>query len=103
MPATNVPCPRPSPGELFGSVDRFTCWITRPPKSATLDASTPESTIAIVGAAKSDCVFDEPAERGAFQTLSIPVFVVQSCLDENEPVGCAGASGVIVRPGIFAS
>jgi hypothetical protein len=48
-PATNVPCPRPSPG-LFGTRDVIvTCLITRPPKSVR-PASTPESTTATVGA-----------------------------------------------------
>jgi len=83
-----VPCPRPSPGELFGSVVRLTDWITLPPKSATLDVSTPESTTAIVGAVKSDCVLVELGAKGAFQSLSIPVFGTQSCLDVNaNPVG----------------
>src|SRR5438105_15728417 len=48
MPATKVPWPRPSPGELPGRVVSVTCFTTRPPKSAR-DASIPESTIAIAG------------------------------------------------------
>ncbi|OLE18915.1 MAG: hypothetical protein AUG88_02455 [Actinobacteria bacterium 13_1_20CM_4_68_12] len=66
---------------MFGSVVRLTDWITLPPKSATLDASTPESTTAIVGAVRSDCVLVELGATGAFQSLSMPVFGTQSCLD----------------------
>src|SRR5207249_2558016 len=49
MPATNVPCPRPSPGELPGSVLRLTFATMRPANSGRL-ASMPESTTAIVAA-----------------------------------------------------
>ena len=56
MPATNVPWPRPSPGE-FGWSCVITCSpITREPlsKSARF-LSIPESTIAIVGVADLYC------------------------------------------------
>src|SRR5919197_1315247 len=50
MLATNVPWPRPSPGEL-GVSDVSVSWCTtRPPKSIR-PAWIPESTIAIVGTA----------------------------------------------------
>ena len=49
MPATKVPWPRPSPAELFGSVDRLTLARTRLPKSAR-PVWIPESITAIVGA-----------------------------------------------------
>jgi hypothetical protein len=48
IPATIVPCPRPSPGELPGRVVRFTSARTRLPKSFR-EASMPESTNAIAG------------------------------------------------------
>src|SRR5947208_11483369 len=48
MPATNVPWPRPSPGEFGVAVLRLTLATTRPLTSG-LDESTPESTIAIAG------------------------------------------------------
>ena len=47
-PATSVPCPKPSPGELFGRSLRLTSARTRLPKSAR-PASIPESTKAMVG------------------------------------------------------
>src|SRR5712692_2933675 len=49
IPATKVPCPRPSPGELPGRVVRLTSATMRPANSGR-DASMPESTIAIVAA-----------------------------------------------------
>jgi hypothetical protein len=54
MPATKVPCPRPSPLELFGRVVRLTSCFTRVPMSKSgRFLSMPESTIAIVG----NCAF----------------------------------------------
>lgn len=47
-PATNVPWPRPSPGELLASELRLTSATMRPAKSSR-SASMPESTIAIAG------------------------------------------------------
>src|SRR5919197_2735319 len=55
-PATNVPWPRPSPGEFCVSEVRFTCLTTRPPNSV-FDASMPESTIAIAGACGAGVAF----------------------------------------------
>ena len=49
IPATNVPWPRPSPGELPGSVVRLTSAAIRPANSGRV-ASMPESTTAIVAA-----------------------------------------------------
>src|SRR5215217_4323768 len=46
--ATNVPCPRPSPGEFGDSDVSDTCSTTRPPKSGR-SASMPESTTAMAG------------------------------------------------------
>ena len=47
-PATSVPWPLPSPGELFSSEVMSSCASTRPPKSRRLE-SMPESTKAIAG------------------------------------------------------
>src|SRR4026207_859740 len=77
MPATNVPGPRPSPFELFGSVVKLTFALTRLPypKSAR-PAWIPESTIAIVGGfqdevevspARARCRGAPSARAGVFQ------------------------------------
>src|SRR5207249_842705 len=55
MPATKVPCPRPSPGELPGSVVRLTFAAMRPANSGRV-ASIPESTTAIVAAGDAGVV-----------------------------------------------
>src|ERR671924_1177157 len=73
MPATKVPCPRPSPGELPGSVVRLTSATTRPPKSGR-NASMPESTIAIVAAGAAgltpvDQYLATPVTYGHFSLL----------------------------------
>src|SRR5919197_5138205 len=48
MPATKVPCPRPSPAAFGKRLVMPTCVTNRPPRPAT-EALTPESTTAIVG------------------------------------------------------
>ena len=48
MLATKVPCPRPSPGELWEQEQRFT-WARIRPEKSLRPASIPESMIAIVG------------------------------------------------------
>src|SRR6266511_4507459 len=48
-PATNVPCPRPSPAEFDESDVSVTSFTTRPPKRGFAE-STPESITAIAGA-----------------------------------------------------
>jgi hypothetical protein len=53
MPATKVPCPRPSPAEFGWRLVIVTCLTTRPPKSVR-PAATPLSTIAIAGTFSDD-------------------------------------------------
>ena len=82
-PATTVPCPKPSPGELLGRELRFTSASTRPAKSARPE-SIPESTKAIVGAGP---VTRGPPEHlwlqlgGAGQSWSAPTAWVQVSLE----------------------
>src|SRR5438046_3289251 len=73
MPATKVPWPRPSPGELPGSVVRFTFAAMRPANSGRV-ASMPESTIAIVAAGAAGLVplaqyFCTPVTNGHFSVV----------------------------------
>src|SRR5919198_3913292 len=84
MPATNVPCPRPSPGEFGVRVVKFTCVSTRPPKSATCVASTPESTTAMVGAVR-------PLDQNALA----PWTFVHTCAFEKLPAVRTAVSGTI--------
>ena len=67
IPATNVPCPRPSPGELPGSELRLTLATTRPANSGR-EASMPESTTAIVAAGAPPYLFT-PVTNGHFSLL----------------------------------
>src|SRR4051812_16843551 len=90
MLATNVPWPRPSPGELFGSELRFTEASRRPSKSGRF--STPESTIAIVGI--------RPAMAGSrplAQLASTPEALTQLWPFDHfgAAVGTTGESGTI--------
>ena len=85
MAATNVPWPRPSPGELFGSDVMVTSARMREPKSDR-PFSMPESTIAIVGAL---------AEAGASQRELRPATWGQRC--ELNAESMTGASLVIAR------
>jgi hypothetical protein len=56
MPATNVPWPRPSPGEFGRRPVIVTCLTTRPPKSVRV-LWTPLSTIAIAGGLRLESAF----------------------------------------------
>jgi hypothetical protein len=96
MPATKVPWPRPSPGELGRSVVMFTFATTRAPlsKSGRL-ASMPESTIAIVGAFGA-------AFQGVLHRGRTPEAVGQTCSEDGSADSRTGESGVTVRPGILA-
>ena len=85
MLATNVPWPRPSPGELFGSVLRLTDATRRLPKSARL--STPESTIAIAGVLACDC-----GSLTLPHAPSASIACTQACVDDHLP-GSAGGAG----------
>src|SRR5689334_12369026 len=111
MPATNVPWPRPSPDELFGSVLRLTDASSREPKSARF--STPESTIAIVGRFAAMVAFWSPSQL--FETplsygqswfdvhfaLPLVVAVVLEVVELIVPLTATGASGVIAfRPSL---
>src|SRR6266576_2225087 len=59
IPATNVPCPRPSPGEFGVVLARFTWAATRLPQSKSARfASIPESTTAIVGACGAELLLE---------------------------------------------
>jgi hypothetical protein len=80
----NVPCPRPSPGELPGSEARSTCASTRSPKSVR-SAWTPESTNAMVGA-----LSPPPGLRGCRvgQSWSTPTAPGQSSVELRQ-VACA--------------
>src|SRR6478672_6597735 len=93
MPATNVPWPRPSPGESFGSVENLTFARTRFPKSARPDW-IPESTIAIVG---TDPGFGASQPLQYFAT---PVSYGHSWF-ELKPLTCTWTSGVTIRLGSF--
>jgi hypothetical protein len=68
-------------------VTKLTCSATRPAKSSR-EASTPESTIAIVGAC------------GPSHSLFTPDAAVQSCFDvyAEAPRGFVASSSVIVSP-----
>ena len=82
MPATNVPCPRPSPS-AFGS--RFvivTCLTTRPPKSVR-PAATPLSTIAIAGTFSDDSAF--PTKKSDDARRVDPGLVVRVLAGEADP------------------
>src|SRR5436309_16095602 len=82
-PATTVPCPKRSPGELFGRERRLTSASTRPAKSGRTE-SIPESTNAIVGAGP---VTRGPTEHlwlqsgSAGQSWSAPTAWVQVSLE----------------------
>ena len=95
MPATNVPCPRPSP-IAFGS--RFvivTCLTTRPPKSVR-PAATPLSTIAIAGTFSGASVFPTKKSPTPAESTHVWSFV-------NWPERRIRESGVIARiPGRLA-
>src|SRR5438552_496922 len=98
MPATNVPWPRSSPlapgvGEL-----RFTCGYARMPKS-TRPGWSPESTIAIVGAAGAGLV--EVPHRVATPESYGHIWVEDSAW--AVPVLWTGASAVMIRFGFCAS
>src|SRR2546423_7625527 len=90
MPATNVPCPYPSPGEFGARVVRLTWPTTRLPKSDR-PASMPESTIAIVAASGADLV----------QSTGAPVAHGQSC-EFDSPVAVPRSAPVIVSLGPIA-
>src|SRR6266545_4224169 len=72
--ATRVPCPRPSPGELFDDWVRTTSSTIRPATSGVF-GSMPESTIAIVGAglpATASQSLGSPAAEGHSCELQTP-------------------------------
>src|SRR5437764_140031 len=98
MLATNVPWPRPSPGEFGVRLVRVTCGSTRPPpsKSARV-ASIPESTIAIVPVAG-------PGLAGVPQSFATPDSYGHISFEYGAtvPLSLIGASAVIVRPGFLA-
>ncbi len=56
MPATIVPCPRPSPDDSLAELESLTAALIRVPKSSRF--SIPESMIAIAG----DCGAGENSE-----------------------------------------
>ena len=93
IPATNVPWPRPSPAELFGSELRLMEAITREPKSSERE-SIPLSTTAIAGCLSSVC-----NDSSLVQLPEAPATYGQSWKFENIglilPLTCVGASGVI--------
>src|SRR2546423_15150856 len=100
MPATNVPWPRPSPGELLGSELRFTLASTRLPKSAR-PGSMPESTTAIVGTLPAYWLsVPHSCPNAASYGQSWPE---TGRLVGVRPLTLTTASGVTVRPGIEAS
>ena len=74
IPATKVPCPRPSPGEFPDSELRLTLATMRPANSGRV-VSMPESTIAIVAAGAAGFTplaqyFWTPVTYGHFSVLT---------------------------------
>src|SRR5262245_53673043 len=97
IPATKVPCPRPSPGEFGVMLARLTCAATRaPPSKSERLASMPESMTAMVGACGAG--FDDEPHRYAF-----PEAYGQSWVVDSVPLSFTVESGVIVSPGFLAS
>ena len=98
MPATNVPCPRPSvaPGSVLSRVERLTLPSTPLLAKSGRSAWTPESTTAIVG------VWYGFGEPGPAQSAASPASYGQSWL-EVYPLTLTGASGVTVSPLIAES
>ena len=102
MPATKVPWPRPSPGELPGSVVRFTFAAMRPANSGRV-ASMPESTIAIVAAGAAGLVplaqyFCTPVTNGHFSFVVVAAAAV-AVVEERR----TGASAVIAVTCLWAA
>ena len=97
MPATNVPCPRPSPGELGRVVVNTFSAMTRVPMSKSARfLSMPESTIAIVGIVARNC--SVWLKKGRMFSA-----VGQSCLEVGMtvPANSNSASLEIVSPWYF--
>ena len=104
IPATNVPCPNPSPGESAPELAKFACAITRPPKSARF-ASIPESTIAIVGARRLKAWFVQStgacvthAHFCGFDCGRPTALIVTASFGTMAPTNFVRASARICRP-----